>query len=92
MSKHHTRLHAGTLGRGAPLSYSSATAGAALSAAGPGRLECDHVTPLEREPGQDPYDRERTTKHYAGACHIDKTRHARNMRELTAAGSEHGAR
>ena len=21
-----------------------------------GKLECDHITPLEREPGQDPFD------------------------------------
>lgn len=37
-----------------------------------GRLECDHVTPLEREPGQDPYDVNGLQTLCRG-CHIAKT-------------------
>ena len=37
-----------------------------------GRLECDHVTPLEREPGQDPYDPNGLQTLCRG-CHIAKT-------------------
>ena len=37
-----------------------------------GRLECDHVTPLDREPGQDPYD-VNGCQTLCRACHIEKT-------------------
>ena len=37
-----------------------------------GRLECDHVTPLEREPGQDPWDIDGLQTLCRG-CHIAKT-------------------
>ena len=46
-----------------------------------GRLECDHVTPLEREPGQDPYDMN-GLQTLCRECHIKKTRRE-NGRELT---------
>ena len=46
-----------------------------------GRLECDHVTPLQREPGQDPFD-PNGLQTLCRACHIEKTR-AENRRELT---------
>ena len=46
-----------------------------------GRLECDHVTPLQREPGQDPYDIN-GLQTLCRACHIEKTR-IENRRELT---------
>ena len=39
----------------------------------PGRLECDHVTALEREPGQDPWDMN-GLQTLCRACHIEKTR------------------
>ena len=38
----------------------------------PGALECDHVTPLQREPGQDPWDIN-GLQTLCRACHIDKT-------------------
>ena len=38
-----------------------------------GRLEADHVTPLEREPGQDPYDIN-GLQALCRTCHIEKTR------------------
>ena len=48
-----------------------------------GRLECDHVTPLRREPGQDPYD-PKGLQTLCRACHIAKTAHE-NRRPLTPA-------
>ena len=38
-----------------------------------GRLECDHVTPLEREPGQDVYDWN-GLQSLCKNCHVIKTR------------------
>ena len=38
-----------------------------------GRLECDHVTPLQREPEQDPYD-PNGLQTLCKSCHIAKTR------------------
>ena len=52
---------------------------------GAGRLECDHVVPLEREPGQDPYDPD-GCQTLCRQCHIGKTR-AENRREPTPAES-----
>jgi len=46
-----------------------------------GRLECDHVTPLDR--GGDPWD-PNNLQTLCRACHIEKTRHE-NRRELTDA-------
>ena len=37
-----------------------------------GRLECDHVVPLQREPGQDPYDPNGLQTLCRG-CHLAKT-------------------
>ncbi len=48
-----------------------------------GRLECDHVSPLQREPGQDPYDWN-GLQTLCRACHIEKTRRE-NRRELSPA-------
>ena len=48
-----------------------------------GRLECDHVTPLQREPGQDPFD-PNGLQTLCRRCHIDKTR-GENRREPTPA-------
>ena len=48
-----------------------------------GRLEADHVTPLQREPGQDPFD-PNGLQTLCRACHIEKTR-SENRRELTPA-------
>lgn len=38
-----------------------------------GRLECDHVIPLHRDPRQDPYDLAGLATRCVG-CHIAKTR------------------
>ena len=46
-----------------------------------GRLECDHVVPLQREPGQDPYD-VNGLQTLCRSCHIAKTA-AENRREPT---------
>ena len=45
------------------------------------RLECDHVTPMQREPGQDPYD-PNGLQTLCRACHIEKTARE-NRRPLT---------
>ena len=48
-----------------------------------GKLECDHVTPLQRQPGQDPYDIN-GLQALCRTCHIEKTRRE-NRRPLTPA-------
>ena len=48
-----------------------------------GRLECDHVTPVQREPGQDPYDIA-GLQTLCGRCHMEKTR-SENRRPPTEA-------
>ena len=48
-----------------------------------GRLECDHVTPLQREPSQNPYD-PNGLQTLCRACHIEKTRRE-SRREPTPA-------
>ena len=48
-----------------------------------GRLEADHITPLQREPGQDPYDPNGLQSLCRG-CHVEKTSRE-NRRELTPA-------
>ena len=47
-----------------------------------GRLECDHIVPLDRRPGQDPYD-EAGLQSLCRDCHIAKTREE-NTREPSA--------
>ena len=48
-----------------------------------GRLECDHITPLQREPDQDPYD-PAGCQALCRRCHVAKTA-AENRREPTPA-------
>ena len=48
-----------------------------------GRLECDHIVPLQREPGQDPYDMN-GLQTLCRSCHIQKTA-GENRRPLTDA-------
>ena len=48
-----------------------------------GKLEVDHVTPMQREPGQDVYD-PNGLQSLCRACHIEKTRRE-NRRPLTPA-------
>ena len=79
MSRHHLHLHAR---RWAAIrrvvferdGYRCVMCGSA------GRLECDHIAPLQREPGQDPFD-PNGLQTLCRACHIEKTR-AENRREL----------
>ena len=81
MSRNHTRLHARRWA--AVRRYVFERDGWRCVECGrAGRLECDHVTPLEREPGQDPYD-PNGLQSLCRACHIEKTRR-QNQRELTA--------
>ena len=72
MSRHHTRLDARrwAVVRRAVFErddYRCVMCGRA------GRLECDHITPLEREPGQDPCD-PNGLQALCRSCHIAKTR------------------
>ena len=81
MSKHHIRLHARrwSIVRKAVLErdgYRCTECGQA------GRLEVDHITPLQREPGQNPYDIN-GLQALCRDCHIEKTRRE-NRRPLTA--------
>ena len=46
-----------------------------------GRLECDHIQPLEREPGQDVFD-PNGLQTLCRSCHIQKTA-SENRRPLT---------
>ena len=48
-----------------------------------GRLECDHISPLQREPGQDVFD-PYGLQALCRTCHIEKTRRE-NRRPLTEA-------
>ena len=48
-----------------------------------GRLECDHIVPLQCEPGQDPYDMN-GLQTACRSCHIAKTARE-NRRPLTPA-------
>ena len=48
-----------------------------------GRLECDHIVPLQCEPGQDPYDMN-GLQTLCRSCHIEKTA-GENRRPLTPA-------
>ena len=55
MSRHHTRLRAWRWARVRRVVFER-DGWRCVECGQAGRLECDHVTPLEREPGQDPYD------------------------------------
>ena len=48
-----------------------------------GKLEVDHIVPMQREPGQDPYD-PNGLQALCRACHIEKTARE-NRRPLTPA-------
>ena len=50
-----------------------------------GRLEVDHITPLQREPSQDPFD-PHGLQSLCRSCHVEKTRRE-NRRPLTPAES-----
>ena len=48
----------------------------------PGALECDHVSPMQREPGQDPFD-VNGLQTLCRSCHIAKTRRENRSRPLS---------
>ena len=72
MSRHHTHLNARrwAVVRRAVLARDQWRC---VECGKAGRLECDHVTPLQRDPGQDPYD-PNSLQTLCRACHIEKTR------------------
>lgn len=82
MSRHHTRFHAQRWA-GVRRVVFERDGYRCTSCGKAGRLECDHVTRLEREPGQDPYD-PNGLQTLCRACHTEKTRRE-NQRELTPA-------
>ena len=82
MSRHHTRLHAARWAR-IRRAVLERDAWRCTSCGRAGKLEVDHITPLQREPGQDPYDPNGLQALCRG-CHIEKTRRE-NRRELTPA-------
>ena len=82
MSRNHSHLHTGRWA--AVRCYVFKRDGyRCTSCSRAGRLECDHVTPLEREPGQDPFD-VHGLQTLCRACHIEKTARE-NRRPLTPA-------
>ena len=71
MSHHHTRLNAHRWA--AVRRYVFARDGHRCVLSGrAGRLECNHITPMQREPGQDPYD-PNVLQALCRRCHIEKT-------------------
>ena len=82
MSRNHTRLHARRWAniRRAVFErdgYRCVMCGRA------GKLECDHISPLQREPGQDSFD-PHGLQTLCRLCHTEKTRRENN-RPLTDA-------
>ena len=82
MSRHHVHLHARRWAavRRAVLKRDEFRCVACGLA---GRLEVDHVTPMQREPGQDPFD-PNGLQALCRTCHVEKTRRE-NRRPLTPA-------
>ena len=82
MSRHHVHLHARRWAAVRRVvferdSYRCTSCGRA------GKSECDHIAPLDREPGQDVFDPNGLQTLCRG-CHIEKTR-CENRRESTEA-------
>ena len=82
MSRHHSHLHPGRWAavRRAVFKRDNFRC---VECGRAGRLECDHISPLQREPGQDPYDLN-GLQTLCRNCHIQKTRRE-NQRQLTPA-------
>ena len=74
MSRHHTRLNARRW---------AAVRRFVFERDGWRCVECDHVMPMQREPGQDPYD-PAGCQALCRRCHVAKTA-AENRREPTPA-------
>ena len=84
MSRHHTHLHARRWVVVRRVVFRRDNYRCVMCGK-PGRLECDHVTPMQREPGQDPYAPD-GCQTLCRRCHIEKTRQE-NRREPTPAES-----
>ena len=82
MSRHHARLHADRWAA-ARRHVFERDGWRCVMCGRAGCLECDHINPLEREPGQDPYD-PNGLQTLCRECHIAKTA-AENRRPLTPA-------
>ena len=82
MSRHHTHLHARRWAA-ARRSVFERDDWRCVECGRAGRLECDHVVPLQREPGQDPYD-PNGLQTLCRDCHLAKTA-TENRRPFTLA-------
>ncbi len=71
MSRAHVRLHAGRWAKVRRAVFDR-DGWRCVRCGKAGGLECDHVTPLEREPGQNPYDPD-GLQTLCRECHIAKT-------------------
>ena len=82
MSRNHTRLHARRWAAVRRFVFER-DGWRCVECGRAGRLECDHVTALEREPGQNPFD-PNGLQTLCRECHIQKTANE-NRRERTPA-------
>ena len=82
MSQHHTRLHVRRW-QAVRRAVFERDRFRCTSCGKAGRLECDHVTSLERDPAQDPYN-PNGLQTLCRSCHVAKTA-AENRREPTPA-------
>ncbi len=71
MSRAHTRLHAGRW-QAVRRAVFERDGWRCVACGRAGRLECDHITPFQREPGQDPYD-PNGLQTLCRSCHLAKT-------------------
>ena len=85
MSRRHARLHAGRWAAVRRQVFDR-DGWRCVSCGRAGRLECDHVTPLQREPGQNPYD-PNGLQTLCRDCHLAKTA-GENRRPFTEAEAE----
>ena len=72
MSRNHLRLHASRW-QAVRRAVFERDGYRCVSCEKAGKLECDHVTPLKKMPGQNPYDPD-GLQTLCRACHIAKTR------------------
>ena len=82
MSRHHTYLNARRWDAARRIVFDR-DSWRCVECGRAGKLECDHIAPLEREPGQDPYD-PNGLQTLCRSCHVEKTRQE-NRREPTPA-------
>ena len=80
MSRHHVHLHARRWSAARRFVFER-DGWRCVECGRAGKLECDHVTPLQREPGQNPFD-VNGIQTLCKSCHIEKTRRE-NSRPLT---------